>query len=491
MLLSAAAAQSPSLEGKRIVEIQYSPAQVLHPADLEQAQPLKNGQSLRAEDVAEAIDRLFATGRFEDISVEAEPSGDGVMIRFVTTPTWFVRGVSVEGKVTQPPNRGEITSTTQLSLGTPFHDSDMTRAVDRIKRLFSANGRYEAEVTPEIERDDKAHHVFLRFQMKEGKRAKYDMPVIRGETKLPESTIVRSTGWRIRWIKWWREVTDARTRKGIQGIVSKYQKQDRLMARVELEKLDYDPVRRRVRPTLNINAGPRVKVRAVEAKVSKRVMKRYVPIFQERRVDNDLLVEGARNLRDYFQSKGYYDVDVDFRMLPPENDLQTIEYVISQGQRYKLKRVEVKGNKYFDEETIRERMFLQPASFNLRRGRYSEAFRKRDERNIANLYHANGFRDVKVASVVDRNYQGTAAKIAATMQIEEGPQWIVDSLTVNGVTQLPREELTAGLASVIGQPFAEVNIAADRSYILTHYHSQGFAEADFKAPGRRAMSPIT
>ena len=38
-----------------------------------------------------------------------------------------------------------------------------------------------------------------------------------------------------------------------------------------------------------------------------------MPVFEERAVDNDLLVEGERNLRDYFQSQGYYDVDVDFR----------------------------------------------------------------------------------------------------------------------------------------------------------------------------------
>ena len=99
------------------------------------------------------------------------------------------------------------------------------------------------------------------------------------------------------------------------------------------------PARRRVQPNLNIEAGPKIRVKAVEAKVSKRVLRRYVPIFQERAVDNDLLVEGARNLRDYFQSKGYYDVDVDFRTRPLANDEQTIEYVIAQGQRYKLTRL--------------------------------------------------------------------------------------------------------------------------------------------------------
>src|SRR5258708_15869702 len=99
------------------------------------------------------------------------------------------------------------------------------------------------------------------------------------------------------------------------------------MADVELKKRDYDAGRRRVRPNLSVDPGPEVKVKAVEAKVSKRVLKRYVPIFQEQTVDNDLLMEGKRNLRDYFQSQGYYDLHVDFRVMPLHNTFPTIYYV--------------------------------------------------------------------------------------------------------------------------------------------------------------------
>ena len=89
----AAFAQLQQFEGKRISRIEYSPAQILDPADLQKAQPLKEGTSLDPSDVADAIDGLFATGRFADIAVEAEPSGDGVAVRFMTEPQWFVGGI--------------------------------------------------------------------------------------------------------------------------------------------------------------------------------------------------------------------------------------------------------------------------------------------------------------------------------------------------------------------------------------------------------------
>jgi outer membrane protein insertion porin family len=482
-------AQNSGLLGRRIIEIQYSPADVLHPADLQRVQPLKKGALLRAEDVSEAVDRLFATGCFEDIVAEAEPSGSGVIVRFVTTPARFLSGVSVDGKIKQPPNVGEIVSFSRLQLGGPFHEEDVTGAVNRIQRLFSTNGLYEAQITPDTQPMDKAYQVFVTFRVNPGKRAKYEMPLISGEAKLSESTIVRATGWRIPVIHWWRQVTDARTRRGVQGVLGKYQKKEHLTARVELKKLDYDAERRRVRPQLDINPGPKIKVTAVEAKVSKRVLRRYVPVFSERSVDNDLLVEGARNLRDYFQSKGYYDVDVDFRIRPPVNDEETIEYVISQGQRYKLAHLEIRGNTYFREEDLRERMFIQPASFLMRRGRYSEAFRKKDQENIANLYKSNGFRDVKVTSVVDRNYGGKAGQVGLAITIVPGPQWMVENVTPDGIQQGDRAALEANLASLAGQPFSEVNMAADRSYVLTWYQSHGFPKAEFRPSWQVGSAP--
>jgi len=383
--------------------------------------------------------------------------------------------------MTIPPSRGEVASSARLQLGAKFQDEDLKRATDRVNRLFTSNGLYEAQVTPEVQ-DADAQQIFVTFKVKTGKRARYGMPTIHGETKLSDSAILRATGWRVPIIHLWRHVTDSRTRKGVQGVLSKYQGQERLTARVELQKLEYDPKEHLVHPELQIDAGPKIRVKAVEAKVSKRVLKRYVPVFQERAVDNDLLVEGARNLRDYFQSKGYYDVDVDFRIQPVVNDEETIEYVIAQGQKYKLEHLEIVGGQYFSKDDLRERMFLQPAgTLTMRHGRYSEAFRKKDEENIANLYKANGFRDVKVTSVVDRNYKGQTGDVSVTINIDEGPQWTVESVSLDGVTEGDRAAFEGRLSSVTGQPFSEVNMAADRSVILTWYYSHGYPDADFRA----------
>jgi outer membrane protein insertion porin family len=470
----------PTLEGKPIVEIRYEPpAQPLAPQDLKRVSILRIGEPLRSSDVAEAIDRMFATGRYSDIQVDAEPREAGVVVVFRTADARFFGHVETTGKISSPPSEAIIVNAAQLPLGAPYDPALLTAAEKTLQRLFSSNGLYEANV--HLETTEEEHQqVGVRIIVESGPRARYELPVIRGDTKLSDSTIVRATGWRIRFIGRWRKVTQALTSQGVEGVGRKYQKEDRLTATADLSSLDYDPETLRVKPTLQINAGPKITINTPQVHVSKGQLKKFVPIYQEGAVDPDLLVEGERNLREYFQSKGYPDVDVTFRQLPPQNDQETIEYFITRGARQKLVRVSIDGNHYFDAGTIRQRMYLEPASFYQRWGRYSDSFRTRDEQNIAELYKSNGFRDVRVTSRVETDYGGKPAQIAVVFHIVEGPQTIISHFEATGLDHVGGKALMAILSAATGQPFSDYVVAEDRSVILTASSSHGFRRASFQ-----------
>ena len=162
-----------------------------------------------------------------------------------------------------------------------------------------------------------------------------------------------------------------------------------------------------------------------------------------------------------------------------ENDQETITYYIAKGTFQKLAAVQITGARYFTADTLRERMFLQPATFQLRHGRYSEAFRKRDEESIENLYLANGFRDVKVSSRVETNYKGKANSLAATFTVNEGKQWRIANFHLEGVQQLDIRPVLNELSAANGQVYSDVNIASDRNRLLSFYFSRGFPNATF------------
>ncbi len=480
--------------GRTVTAVEHIPArQPLDNHDLDTMELIHVGHPLETHDVAITIDRLFASGMYDDVQVEAEERGSGVLVRIITRSKQFIGHVDAFGNISDPPSRSLILSTAQMNLGDPFDEDTLKRAKDAILESFRNNGLFEATIDARTITDAVTNQVFIALYVRHGTRAKYQMPIIQGDAKLSDATIVRATGWRVRFVHRWRQVTESLTDSGTDSLLKRYAKQNRLTATADVTSLDYDPEARRVTPTLQIEAGPKIAVKALEAKVSKSKLRQYVPVYQEGAVDNDLLTEGARNLQTYFQSKGYPDVDVTFKTLPLKNDEQVINYYIATGQKQKLAAVAIQGNKYFTSDTLHERMFLQPSSFVLRNGRYSEAFRKKDEEAIENLYQANGFRDVKVTSSVETSYKGKANSLAAAFTVYEGKQWTVSKVQIEGPAQLDVSQLVDRLASGAGQPYSDVNIATDRNHIIDYYYRNGFTNATFAyaaLPGPTPQSVI-
>lgn len=478
--------------GKIIKAIEYQPAsQPIDSRDLQRMQLLEVNQPLDPAQVAGTIDRLWSSGLYDNIVVEAEPRGNGVAIRFITTPRLFIGHVGAAGQINEPPSRAVIISDSQLYLGQPFDPDALEEARQNLAQELRDNGLFRSAVGVATTQDPLTHDVTVRFIVEAGKRARYETPVVRGDPKLPVSTIIKATGWRWPFIHMWRQVTHALTDKGQDGIQKAYAKKDRLTASVAMTSLDYNPENNRAKATFDIDAGPKITLKAVETKVSKSKLREFVPVYTEESVDNDLLTMGARNLHDYFQSKGYPDVQVTFKRQPIKDDEEVINFYIATGPRRKLVNIDIQGDSYFTLETLRERMFLRTSSLLMRYGRYSEAFRKSDEAAIQTLYADNGFRDTKVTSTVQTNYRGKPSDIGVTFHIDQGAQWRVSVLKIEGDNRLDLSPIRQELASIEGQPFAAINVATDRNRILEYYYSKGFLSANFSYTTTPGTEPNT
>ncbi len=482
LTLSLLAAQTAKYEGQPIANIQFvPPEQPLTSAEMANLLPLKKGEPLRLADVRAAIERLYATGDFEDIQVDAEPASTGVTLRILTKNSWFIGNVAVEGRISDPPNRGQLVNVTRLNLGQPFEEADLEPALNDMKRLLESNGLYQNQLRPEVTYDPKTQQVSVHFVADAGPRAHFAAPLITGDPKMPLQDLLAATHWR-RWlIGGWRTVTQSRVRKGLEGIRSRYERRGLLEARVSLKSMNYDSDTNTSTASLDIDAGPLVEVHAVGAKVSQGKLRTLVPVFEERSVDQSLLLEGERNIRDYFQSEGYFDAEVEFKQQRIINDKASIDYLINPGTRHKLVWIGIEGNKYFRTATIRERMFLMRASLlQFRRGRYSGSLLRRDEQSIASLYQSNGFSNVAVTHKIVDGYKGKPDNLAVFLHIEEGPQYFIHSLDVQGIAKLDRAQLLSRLSSVEGQPFSEYNVAVDRDDLMGQYSTRGFPNATFE-----------
>ncbi len=468
-------------EGKPVGQIRFEPqSQPVSQAQLTRIMGLESGTPIHLGDVQAAIKRLFATGEYSNIEVEAVPSGTAVDLVFHTDEQFFVGPVEVRGDLNLPPNAGQLANATRLQLGRPYYEGeDLQSALGGIRDLFERNGLYLSRVEPNINRDDEHQQIGITFRVDAGHRARLSLPEISGDPKLDPETVAKAANYK-GWFRW-RPATESATRSGLQNIRDKYFKEDRLTADITLDHVEFLPADRRVKPFIHVEGGPKIDISTEGAKVSRSDLKQYVPVFYEQTVNRDLLVRGVRNLRDYFQNKGYFNVQVDFRNVEAGPDQRNITYVITPGERKKLVDVIVKGNEYFTTDQITERMFLQPAGFlRLRHGRYSDSFARRDEDAIEALYKDSGFRDCKVTISTIDNYQGEQGDVAASVNIVEGPQYLISDLNVNGITRPDREAILSLLSANPGQPYSDTTVATDRDYILNYYQSTGYPDVSFE-----------
>jgi outer membrane protein assembly complex protein YaeT len=476
-------------EGRVITAIQFEP--VLQPVsdeELAQILPFRRGSTFHERDLQQAIQKLYATGRFSDLAVDAmdPPAGEpgkGVMLRFITKRAYFVGRVDVNG-VKEPPNGGQLASATKLSLGAAYADPEKNQAVQSLQNLLKQNGLYNAKVDAHVEYDPSTEQANFRFDVTPSRRAHFERPVITGNPGHSEDKIIRATRWKRLYGLLglgWQAVTEARTQQGLDNVRNLYQKQNHLRSRVTLTSLEYRQQTNTVKPTVDVDAGPKTRIEVRGARIRRGKLKQLVPVFQERSIDRDLLVEGQHNIEQYLEAQGYFEADVSFKVGTGSNPQErAVTYEIDKGSRHKFVHLGVSGNHYFSQQTIRERLYITPAEFpRFPYGRYSQSYLEQDLQAIENLYQSNGFRDVKVTSRTEDDYQGRNNRLAVYIDIQEGPQSYVAELEIEGADPKELPVLRSMLASLAGQPYSLTSIARDRDSFLNYYYDDGYSNAGF------------
>ncbi|HXV18201.1 MAG TPA: POTRA domain-containing protein, partial [Gemmatimonadaceae bacterium] len=465
------------LQGLTVERISFRGLTGVEPGPLLDRIAQKTNQPLDRAKIRASIQTLYATGRFSSLAVEAERTQQNqVALVFVADENYFVGTLTVEGLPKSGPTQNQVVNASKLALGELFTHEKVEQSFDRMKKVMEDNGYYESKITAEETPHADTRQMDVVFRVEPGDLARVGEVTVRGDSGLTDeqfrSVAKLHEGGKIRPDR----VTRALTR-----LRKKYQKQKRLESQVALVERAYHSDTNRLDYVFEVQRGPTVDLRVEGAGVSRSVLKRYVPVYEENAVDDDLLNEGKRNLRDYFQTQGFFDVDLSYRrQLDAKNNHLTIVYKVERGERHKLESVVLDGNKYFNDDLIRERMLVQKADLLMRHGRFSQSLLTRDEQSIKSLYEANGFAQTKITADVLDDALGPG-HMRVVVHIDEGPQTRVNSLTITGNKAVSADALLDLLTNSEGQPFSDFNSATDRDSVTTYYFNHGFANVDFEA----------
>jgi len=446
-----------------------------NPISIEIGKPLDSAQ------VAASIKALYRSGNFSEIRAVSEKIDGGVRVDFVVQENLFFNQVILQG-LKPPPTEASAAAAMQITLGDVFRKETLDDALERLRTRMQEEGFYNAKLNAELRPHPAERQMDIIVHIDPGVRARVGTVHLTNNTEYPDKEIVS----RLK-MKPGTGITSSRIQNGTNRIRKYLIKKGHLTGRAAVRRSAYDAAKNTVDFTLDVSEGARVKVEIAGAKLSGSELKRLVPIYQEGSVDDDLLAEGKRNIRERLEREGYFDANVEYTTATREvqnklwqGEEQVITYKIERGDRHKLVGIEIAGNRYFDTELLSERLQIYKAAFGSR-GRFSRRILEGDRQSMENLYRSNGFAGATVAAQVDDNYQGKEGSLFIRFVINEGVQTRVAELNVVGNQALSQEELLERINSTPGQPYSEDGVGSDRANILAKYFNEGFPEATFES----------
>jgi outer membrane protein insertion porin family len=471
-------AQGTEWEGQRVAEVRVLDDQG-QPAR-QQAPPLalKAGDQFHFDTERQSLRTLYATGDYANIRVSAAPVADGLRVDFVVIRDYYNNVVRIDG-LKEPPTEPAAQAAVRLTLGEPFREGSLREGIARLEGTLHDEGLYSAKVTYDLHPNADTRQMDVNIHVEPGPRARIGAIDVKNQTRYADSEILKRSqlvGKKPGKI----ELTSARLSHGRDKLRSFLVDQGYLGASVLVTPGAYDAASNLVPLTLAVTAGPRIDVEINGVHMSKSERKKLLPIYAEGAVDEDLLQEGRRNIRDYYQRQGYFDADVEVNS--QQNDAkgeQSIVYDITRGDRFKLVGISFQGNHYFGRDLLADRLQLQTASF-ANYGRYSQQLMRNDADAIRSLYLSNGFLQAQVTpEVSDKNVNKKKNNLRVTFHITEGPQSLISELHIVGNNAVSTQSLLAIIGSTEGQPFSEAGVASDRNNILAYYYNDGFPQAAF------------
>jgi outer membrane protein insertion porin family len=453
--------------GVPVAKVQFTSEDFIDVTALERAVAVTVGKPLDASEVRQSMSTLYQTREFSQIEADATLADSGLVITFKLRPNFFFADFRLRG---DPVLRSPISSLVSLPLGEAYTPKTVEQLQQKAQEALRDAGYYQAEIFPDVQFLSKARLVTVSYIVKAGERASISTIDITGSPLLERSEILQQIK-----VRPGSYFDSEALKRDFERLRKLYSNRGFLNATLRLEKLEYSPSSNSVQVQIQIDSGPFVYIELTGGKIPKKELRELVPIYEEGSIDVDLIEEGRRNIEDYLQRKGYFDVTVSKELIEvtSENAYQ-VNYAIDRGKRQKVVSIDFAGANHFSRNQLLQALATRVGGLTSR-GTFSGDLLKQDAESIKNLYLREGFEQVSVESNFKKDDEGV--NIAASFVVQEGPRSTVSEVEIQGNDGIAREELVRGLNLTPGGPFSQAFLQEDQRMIESRYLERGFTDA--------------
>ncbi|MGH9473777.1 MAG: POTRA domain-containing protein [Terriglobales bacterium] len=512
-------ANLPSYEGQTVVTVELAGWPGFNSAPLIAKLPQKSGQPFSRALVDQSLGIVKSTlvpkGRLKLVQLQIRPELAGIRVLFVLEPADYVGAYQFPGALNFSYTR--LLEAAQYSAQQPYSAQDVAAAVSSLQAFFKQEGYFLARVTPHLQVASRQGLVNINFATSLGPHARYGSITLAGASARQRALLLQALrSWMARLrssaLIPGHRYSLSQLQNAVQYAQSTLNGQGYLGAQVTLGGARYAPATNRADITLNVQPGPLVQLQVNGAHLWPWTRHSLLPIYAESRVDSELIQEGQDNLTNYFAAHGYFQTSVNTRIaaratpggplqvattqqsaatsaipqpLPPSPatppTVESITYSVDKGPRRDVEGITFSGNQFFSREDLLPLVTVKSEHF-LSHGSFSQQLLRESVSNIAALYQASGYSQVRVTPQI----ANPGGNLTVRFVIAEGPQDFVSTLTFAGNTVDPGLLAPQGLMLGLGTPFAQKLVSQDRNQILAYYYSHGYLNATFRATAEKA-----
>lgn len=167
------------------------------------------------------------------------------------------------------------------------------------------------------------------------------------------------------------------------------------------------------------------------------------------RVDEFVLGARAREIEQEYREKYFPRTEVTWEIEELDDGRADVRIAVDEGARSRVRRIEFTGNTVFSDSELRSRMKqkrfnpFNPIAWLTGRGKLDRDVLAADLQTIRTLYRNRGYLDVQARAAEVRYV--TPKRMAVDIHIDEGLQYRVGDVRVEGIELFDKEQVTQGL----------------------------------------------
>ncbi len=207
------------------------------------------------------------------------------------------------------------------------------------------------------------------------------------------------------------------------------------------------------------------------------LLKKEISLAEGEMLDGTSLTRDVTSIKKLYEGKGFQLTRVDYEVdIDEEKNRAQVTFLINEKQRIRVEKLEFFGNYSIPDKELRRLMVTKPQFFWFIQPGYfkAEEFEADIERLVL-YYKDHGFLDVTVDPEIEYACEGTLMYISVT--IEEGKQYLVGDITVEGNEKFPESEIRETLTTESGSYYSQSAMREDVMNIQQYYFDRGYMDA--------------